>query len=64
MAAGTTWELVEGLDEGQTQVNAAEEGDLAVWSHPIDLHYVARVGVCQVAMNCRATYIRPEQVLG
>mmetsp|Transcript_28035 Transcript_28035/g.72120 ORF Transcript_28035/g.72120 Transcript_28035/m.72120 type:complete len:178 (+) Transcript_28035:349-882(+) len=41
-AAGTSWELVEGLDDGQTQVNGAEEGDMAVWAHPIDVHYVSR----------------------
>lgn len=43
IATGTTWELVEGLDEGQTQVNGSQEGGMAVWSHPIDLHYVSRV---------------------
>mmetsp|Transcript_18836 Transcript_18836/g.52535 ORF Transcript_18836/g.52535 Transcript_18836/m.52535 type:complete len:178 (+) Transcript_18836:224-757(+) len=42
VAMGTTWELVEGLDEGQTHVNGSLNDEMAVWSHPIDLHYVSR----------------------
>lgn len=37
--AGQTWECVGGDQEGQTQVDYGREGKLAVWNHPVDLHY-------------------------
>lgn len=40
--AGRAWELVEGSDGGQTQADAAPDGRPAVWSHPVDVHYVCR----------------------
>lgn len=41
--AGRAWELLEGLDAGQTQVDSAECDDLeAVWAHPLDIHYACR----------------------
>ncbi|KAI8475833.1 MAG: B9 domain-containing protein [Monoraphidium minutum] len=40
--AGRSWELVEGLDGGQTQADRAPDGDIAVWGHPLDVHYVCR----------------------
>lgn len=41
--AGRSWELIEGLDQGQTQVDCPESsGDMALWAHPIDVHYVCR----------------------
>jgi hypothetical protein len=40
--AGRSWELIEGLDQGQTQVDCPPGGDMALWAHPIDVHYVCR----------------------
>jgi B9 domain-containing protein 2 len=42
VVAGRTWELLEGLDQGQTQLDCAPEGEMVVWSHPVDLHYACR----------------------
>ncbi|CAD7700253.1 unnamed protein product [Ostreobium quekettii] len=39
VSAGECWDLLEGIDKGQTQVDHPEEGEPAVWSHPLDLHY-------------------------
>lgn len=44
VVSGRMWELLEGLDKGQTHVDFPSEGDLVVWSHPIDIHYAAKVG--------------------
>lgn len=40
--AGRSWELLEGSDGGQTQTDCPADGDMAVWSHPLDAHYVCR----------------------
>lgn len=40
--AGRSWELIEGLDQGQTQVDCPQKGDMVLWAHPIDVHYVCR----------------------
>jgi B9 domain-containing protein 2 len=40
--AGRSWELIEGLDAGQTQIDCPQDGDMALWCHPIDMHYVCR----------------------
>lgn len=40
--AGRSWELIEGLDQGQTQVDCPQSGDMALWAHPVDVHYVCR----------------------
>lgn len=37
-----SWELIEGLREGQTQIDNPLDSDEAVWSHPIDLHFATR----------------------
>jgi hypothetical protein len=43
IAAGRSWELLEGLEGGQTQVDAALcEGEPAVWGHPVDIHFACR----------------------
>ena len=42
VSAGRTWELLEGLEEGQTQLTAAADGDMIVWAHPLDLHYACK----------------------
>ncbi|KAF5898024.1 B9 domain-containing protein 2, partial [Clarias magur] len=36
---GGAWRLLSGLKEGQTQVDVPQTGEMAYWSHPIDLHY-------------------------
>jgi len=35
---GQSWDRLEGADMGQTHVDHPEEGEMAVWAHPIDLH--------------------------
>lgn len=37
--AGLNWDRLEGADSGQTHVDHPEEGEMAVWAHPLDLHY-------------------------
>uniref|UniRef100_A0A7S3R578 B9 domain-containing protein 2 n=1 Tax=Dunaliella tertiolecta TaxID=3047 RepID=A0A7S3R578_DUNTE len=39
LVSGRNWELLEGLDQGQTQVDCAPDGEMVVWAHPIDVHY-------------------------
>ena len=39
---GSTWEHVAGELQGQTQVDYPEDGDSAVWCHPVDVHYVSK----------------------
>lgn len=34
--------MIEGLDGGQTQVDRPPDGDMAVWGHPLDVHYMCR----------------------
>mmetsp|Transcript_36972 Transcript_36972/g.82191 ORF Transcript_36972/g.82191 Transcript_36972/m.82191 type:complete len:177 (-) Transcript_36972:450-980(-) len=42
IVAGRTWEMLEGLDQGQTQVDLAPDGEMVTWSHPLDVHYACR----------------------
>lgn len=46
MTAGSGWEVIEGLDSGQTQVDHPGDADMAVWAHPIDVHLVCKVREC------------------
>ena len=39
---GGAWKLLQGLREGQTQVDNPEEGEVAYWCHPIDVHYASK----------------------
>lgn len=39
---GGGWRLIEGDQEGQTQVDEPTDGGMAHWSHPIDLHFSTR----------------------
>jgi hypothetical protein len=39
IVAGRSWELLEGMEQGQTQVDAAPDGDMVAWAHPLDVHY-------------------------
>ena len=49
--AGEKWEIIEGVRGGQTQTDGGAEGvDAVVWSHPIDVHFIA--GALRV--SCRA----------
>lgn len=42
LEAGDNWEWVDGPRGGQTHtVHPDTEDELAVWAHPIDVHYVA-----------------------
>lgn len=38
--SGNSWKLVEGPQEGQTQLDLSGDGETAFWSHPIELHYL------------------------
>ena len=40
--AGAAWKLLSGVREGQTQVDTPQIGDMAYWSHPIDLHFATK----------------------
>lgn len=40
--AGRNWDLLEGFDAGQTQVDQPPEGESAVWAHPVDIHYACK----------------------
>ncbi|KAK9817261.1 hypothetical protein WJX72_011956 [[Myrmecia] bisecta] len=42
ITAGRSWDLLEGLDKGQTQVDHPEDGEIAVWEHPLDIHYICK----------------------
>ena len=42
VVAGRSWELLEGVDQGQTQVDSAPDGDMVVWAHPLDIHYSSK----------------------
>ena len=40
--AGSSFELLEGATEGQTQCDHPLPGELAAWAHPVDVHYTCR----------------------
>ncbi|GAX75422.1 hypothetical protein CEUSTIGMA_g2866.t1 [Chlamydomonas eustigma] len=42
ISTGRTWELLEGLEEGQTQLSDAADGEMSIWAHPIDAHYACK----------------------
>ncbi|XP_023347336.1 B9 domain-containing protein 2 [Eurytemora carolleeae] len=39
---GGAWKVLAGTKEGQTQVDDPETGDIAFFSHPIDIHFATR----------------------
>lgn len=39
---GKEWICVGGDEKGQTQVDYPEDDDMAIWNHPIDLHYFTK----------------------
>uniref|UniRef100_F6VF72 B9 domain-containing protein 2 n=2 Tax=Equus TaxID=9789 RepID=F6VF72_HORSE len=42
LAHRAAWKLLSGVREGQTQVDTPQVGDMAYWSHPIDLHFATK----------------------
>lgn len=42
LLVGAAWKLLSGVREGQTQVDTPQIGDMAYWSHPIDLHFATK----------------------
>ncbi|KAL5456917.1 hypothetical protein EMCRGX_G034144 [Ephydatia muelleri] len=42
LSVGSAWEVLEGLQEGQTQVDHPQDGEFAKWSHPIDIHLACK----------------------
>lgn len=38
VAMGGGWNIIEGDQEGQTQVDEPTDGSMAYWCHPIDIH--------------------------
>ncbi|XP_065176797.1 B9 domain-containing protein 2-like isoform X1 [Sycon ciliatum] len=39
---GSSWRLLEGCAEGQTQVDAPQDTSCFYWSHPLDLHFACK----------------------
>lgn len=40
--AGPNWTVVSGLPEGQTVSGQLGSSQSAVWSHPLDIHYITK----------------------
>ncbi|KAJ3187747.1 B9 domain-containing protein 2 [Gaertneriomyces sp. JEL0708] len=40
--AGDGWRLLEGDNEGMTQVDVPNDSRFTTWSHPLDLHYATK----------------------
>ena len=38
---GASWDVIEGVVEGQTHEDLPGHGDDVIWAHPIDVHYLA-----------------------
>lgn len=43
LVKGSSWDVIEGLDSGQTHVDHPGDSDVAIWSHPIDIHLACKV---------------------
>uniref|UniRef100_A0A8C4Q838 Transforming growth factor beta n=1 Tax=Eptatretus burgeri TaxID=7764 RepID=A0A8C4Q838_EPTBU len=56
--AGRAWRLIEGLHEGQTQVDHPRTGDVAYLCHPIDVHYATKGLQDKVKRNLNNFYFR------
>ena len=41
-SGGGAWRLLQGLREGQTQVDNPDAEGTAYWSHPLDVHYATK----------------------
>ncbi len=42
VVAGRSWELLEGLEEGQTHLDSAPAGEMVTWAHPLDVHFACK----------------------
>ena len=40
--SGGAWKVLQGLREGQTQVDQPSIGETANWCHPLDVHFATR----------------------
>lgn len=40
--AGNNWKIIEGLKEGQTQLDSPHDNEKAYWCHPLDIHFVTK----------------------
>ena len=40
--SGGAWKVLQGLREGQTQVDQPSIGETAYWCHPLDVHFATR----------------------
>ena len=40
--SGGAWKVLQGLREGQTQVDQPSVGETAYWCHPLDVHFATR----------------------
>ena len=40
--SGSNFRVLQGAVEGQTQCDQPNEEEMAVWSHPIDVHYTLK----------------------
>jgi len=50
---GSGWKLLEGIIEGQTQVDSPQTEEQTYWSHPIDVHFVTKglQGLCDTFVH-------------
>ena len=39
---GSAWHILQGEHEGQTQVDDPSDEPIAIWCHPIDLHFATK----------------------
>lgn len=39
---GSGWKLLEGISEGQTQIDTSSGGGFSCWAHPIDVHLATK----------------------
>ncbi|KAJ3365250.1 B9 domain-containing protein 2 [Allomyces javanicus] len=42
LVAGPAWTVIEGTASAQTHVDVPSDGEWAVWSHPLDVHFATR----------------------
>ena len=40
--SGGAWKVLQGLREGQTQVDNPSLGEIAYWCHPVDVHFATK----------------------
>lgn len=42
---GSEWELIEGIAQGQTQVDYPADGEVAVLQHPVEVHFSTKAAI-------------------